>query len=83
MTAFTVRYLPATNTKCARLKVSVLDQKPTTYSTGGFDTNSMEGIEVQAVKQYITEKELTGFRGRAYSGRTTNGDTVVIFGGIQ
>jgi hypothetical protein len=52
MKAIQIKYLSATNTKCARLKVWAEGVKPVVYSAGSFCTNSMQSVELQAAYKF-------------------------------
>lgn len=51
MKAIQVKYLPVTDTKCARLKVWAEGIKPVIYSVGQFCTNSVASVELQAARK--------------------------------
>lgn len=52
MKAIQIKYLSATNTKNARLKVWAEQAKPVQYSVESFDTNSVQSVELQAAYKF-------------------------------
>lgn len=55
MIAIQIKYLSATNTKCARLKVWAEGKKPVIYSTSQFCTNSAKSVELQAAIKFAQD----------------------------
>ena len=55
MKAIQVKYLPVTNTKCARLKVWAEGIKPVVYSVGQFFTNGESSVELQAARKLAND----------------------------
>ena len=56
MKAIQIKYLSATNTKNARLKVWAEQAKPVQYSVESFDNNSIDSIELQAAYKFADSK---------------------------
>ena len=56
MKAIQIKYLSATNTKNARLKVWAEQTKPVQYSVESFDTNSVQSIQLQAAYKFAQSK---------------------------
>lgn len=52
MKAIQIKYLSATSTKPARLKVWAESVKPCVYGVNSFDTNSVKSVELQAALKF-------------------------------